>query len=314
MSRISLEDDVLINSDPQRKLFRSPKASSTIRDNLERDTIEQQPNVFEPSPQLPSSFAEDFQHDTFKEQPNVCESDFSSHTFSQRTPHDSFSTENLESKQQNDPNPKEEDIQRHWFQDFEKNKCNNKAASSSSDSDLWDSDTDKEHEDIKNLKEEDNKNEIVKEMNAVLKTIPSSFQMSIPFKEISPFCKRETVTLHSLKKGSKTISKLVFVPKSGHNVIGNYFKLKNPYCTLSFTKKKIRQDFELKKDLLNRKHQIVLYAKCNNKSCKGSFCFKIHRVPADAEWVIVKFRYVFINSNRNKQNKLIFTCIILLAN
>jgi len=193
-------------------------------------------------------------------------------------------------KQPQDHDSNFENAERHWFENYELQKGMHKEAnSSSSDSDLWESN--EEEEEMEEVNEELNKDEVLRKMNSFLKTVPSSFQIRIPYSEISPYCNRESITLHDFQKGSKNVSKVFFVPKFGHNVIAKYFRLTNPYCTLVFTKKKILQDFQLKNDVLKLKNQIVLYATCSNHICKPSFCFKINRVPVDAEYISVDFRY-----------------------
>jgi len=146
-----------------------------------------------------------------------------------------------------------------------------------------------------NLKVDDNvkivdksNEELDIQMNKFLKAVPASFSFNIPHKDFNEVCFRaDTEIQGDSVKDKVTVKKLVFVPKTGHNLISNYFKQINPYCTLSFYLKKLKQDFEMTK---RSNSQISLYCNCLNSACTGRFCFSISKVPRKEKQVLVNVK------------------------
>jgi len=136
--------------------------------------------------------------------------------------------------------------------------------------------------------EDKDKDILISEMNAFLRKLPTSFNFVIPFKDFHSVCYRTDVQLETKKK-TKPISakKIVFLRKTGHNLISKHFKVTNPYCGLSFYKKNLKQDIEITP---RSSAQLILYANCTNPLCNGKFSFTIKKVPVREKAVLVKVK------------------------
>jgi len=150
---------------------------------------------------------------------------------------------------------------------------------------------DNEDEPTKTATEEEEKQKevYIHEMNTFLRKLPGSLQFVIPFKDFHSVCYRTDVQLEVKGTKSKPVitKKIVFIPKTGQNLIAKHFKISNPYCELTFYKKNLKQDIEMTP---RSSAQLILYATCLNPLCTGKFSFTIKKVPRREKPVLVKVK------------------------